>query len=211
MEQERHDPQRLAKIFFDSVPEQVCQALPRCLSAGYADAWRQVKDNLDPRIWQQAWGYNRWLTIDSQLLAFAMRFREVGVVAKFKHNTVATHMKHTELQIGRVVLTAAAVMMRNDYPKEATYRTTLAESNQPLLFPNRKPRADHPLYVILRHVPNTSTRQPLHADITFPDGLRGWAADPLPLLELYPLTNTEREEVADLPTPKMVEEDQSGS
>ena len=182
-------PSQLEELFQTNVPSEFQSALVRMLFHSYANSWSTVRDQFDQALWEQAWGYQRWLQVDSDLLSLASRFSRAGAEGRCERNTPGTAMRHAEVQFDRVVITAACVRERGEYPREAKYRSTLAVPNQGILFGSYEREPASPLYAIVLHVPDGTIRQPEHIDIAFPDGDGGFAGGLIPLLERFPFSD----------------------
>lgn len=159
------DPQGLVKKFGRDVPEAAQTAIFRAVELAYRTADELVRKELHEAMWDQSWGYFRWLKLDSELLSVGERF---GHVSRFEKNTDQTHIGHTELHFGDLILTAAMVPVRGRKPRAAAYREFLAESNQLQLFEERRRNQEKgKLWAVILHVPNVSGRTPLHVDVGF--------------------------------------------
>ena len=175
-----NDPQQLVARFDQSVPPEAQKGIVRAINSAYSAANEIAKKELDQRMWPQAWGYLRWLKVDSELLSVGERF---GRVARFASNTEDTHLGHTELHFGDLVLTAACVQSRGRRPRAATYRDLFAESNQALLFEEMRQHitGKNKIWAVVMHVSNVAAKVPLHIDVGFFAKDRSLAA---PLIDL---------------------------
>lgn len=178
--------ERLHDLFHREVPDQVVRAIVRAIETGYRASSECCQEQYAREIQHQAWGYHRWLQIDSELLAVGQRF---GNTSRFESNTEQTHIGHTELHFGRLVLTATCVQTRGCIPKYAKYREQLAVSNQFSLFPERVKRhaQNDKIWVAIMHVPNVAARTPLHIYAAFvttdQDGV-GFACEHIDLVQI---------------------------
>lgn len=156
----------LQDLFLKTVSGQVIRAIVRGIETGYRASSDCCKEQYAREVQHQAWGYHRWLQIDSELLAVGKRF---GNVSRFESNTEQTHIGHTELHFGPLVLTATCVPTRGCIPKYAKYREKLAMSNQLSLFEERAAlhAQNQKIWVAVMHVPNVAARAPLHIFAAF--------------------------------------------
>ena len=138
-------------MFHTEVPDDLLTDTGRCLLAAYREAFNQVREefpgeearDLFPLL-RRAMFERNWRT--------AMGRRK-GVRADAVQNE-AGNCFHTRVSIGRVVLTASAVETPEALVRDAIFRKTLAESNQPHLFRGRSvPPKDAMLYGIVLHGP----------------------------------------------------------
>ena len=157
-----YDPQGLHRLFHESVPPQAQRGIVRAIMSAYSLSWERCEQWYDERLRPQAWGYLRWLQTDNELLGVGDRFGKVG---KFKKNTELTHLGHTELHFGRLVLTAAAVQDGRGKPRRAAYRDLLAESNQLQLFERHAKKKQ--IWGVILHTPNSASHQPLRIQVGF--------------------------------------------
>jgi len=151
----------LEQVFDGCVPRQVQEALIRCLFGAYKTTFEECARFPEEEA-RDLRPFYRWVQLRTDLRGIAQRFRGVGATAE---------RYHTLLAAGRVILTASAVEGPGDLVRPALYRQTYASSSQLDLFiKDTPPPDDAQLYAILLHGPDpTEPRQPLFAQIAFPD------------------------------------------
>lgn len=153
----------LHQLFDREVPAAAQRGIVKGIEVAYRVSDESCKRDYDARLWPQAWGYLRWLQVDSQLLAVGERF---GKASQFPKNTPNTHIGHTELTFGQLVLSAACIQPGgNGKVRAAAYRDILSESNQLQLFERHAKKKK--LWAAILHVPNVAARVPLRIYIGF--------------------------------------------
>lgn len=168
-----NDPQGLHSLFHGSVSAAAQRGIVRSISSAYRISWEYCQQRYDERLRAQAWGYLRWIQTDNELLGVGDHF---GKVSRFEKNTKNTHLGHTELHFGQLVLTAAAVPVGGSKPRRAAYREILAESNQLNLFEHHAKKKQ--IWGVILHTPNVVTHEPLHIKVGFiAKDYEGFAAD----------------------------------
>lgn len=160
-----NDPQALIPLFHEHVSDDAQRAIYRAIHTAYEAADEMARRELHEKFAPQAWGYFRWLKLDSELMSVGERFGNASV---FEYNTPDTHIGHTELHFGRIMLTAACVPIKGRKPRPAAYRDMLAENNQLELFEQQRKRVpDCQIWAVVLHVPNVPARRPLHIHVGF--------------------------------------------
>lgn len=198
-----YDPQGLHQRFDNAVPQVAQAAIVKGIEVAYRLSDEECKREYDQRLHTQAWGYLRWLRVDSELLGVGDRFGKVGF---FKPNTESTHIGHTELHFGDIVLTAASIQARGRRPRSAAYRDLLAESNQLGLFEHHRTANKDKLWGLILHVPNVAARHPLDVLVGFltRDGFAG------ELIDLKKRMRRVSQQVEVLPTLRIRQKEGSG-
>jgi hypothetical protein len=199
------DPQRFHDEFDANVSMEVQQAIVRGVGDGYARTWSKCEADYEDECKLQAWQYSRWNAIDSALLAVGKRFKSAGVSASFILNTEGSVIRHTELRVGKFIMTAAAVLAREDSPRPAAYRDLLAESNEDVysLFTRTRPKSPSTIWVPLLHIPDIKTKMPRAIFAAFPDKDYNFACEHIDLLARFPLVGNATETIRDMANPTM--------
>lgn len=139
----------LMDLFRRHVPADAERKLIRGVFSAHREAGRICSDEFEPTEAQNIIGYVRRGKVEGAL-------REVAAVVSGIDAVVLKGeggWNHTEWRAGPVVLTASAVPGPCALVEPAGFRTTLAEDNQMLLFPDPAQVLpdDAPLYAILLH------------------------------------------------------------
>ncbi len=150
------------------VPIDAVKGIVTAMEIGYQAAWDVCGRELCDEIRNQAWGYLRWLKIDSELMGVGQRY---GKASHFELNTHNTHIGHTELHFGPFILTAIRTANQDSKPNKAAYRDCLAEANQLKLF--ERPAEDGSdvvkIWGAIQHVPDVKSHRPASIRVVFYD------------------------------------------
>lgn len=141
----------LGEQFLVECPPRLISAIVKTIKNAYKASELSVKQHLREEVQPQAWGYDRWLTIESELLYMAER---MGITSHWRDNTENTHIGHVELHFEHFFLTAVRTNTKDSKPNYAQYRKNFAESNQGMLFELDPQPKDKKIWVAIQHVPN---------------------------------------------------------
>ena len=172
----------------DQVPTEVLAAVLRAILQSYKDASSACYETMRPRQAKDASGPFRRNKIESELVGVGERFQHVIAVEDnlYKHGTG----NYIELTCGVVKMTESCVANPKDFPRDANYRDTLAESTQLLLEFVPKEAPGKYLYAILLHgVDGTAKRRSgcRFAQVRFPlSRFVGYTEDRIDLFVLFP-------------------------
>jgi|GEM_PF-7097941 len=172
---------QISKQFKVECPPRVISAIVKSIKSAYASSQQHVKQHLREEVQPQAWGYDRWLTIDSELLDMA---DAMGIEKQWNKNTDKTHIGHTELHFKSFFMTAVRTNDVNRRPNFAQYRESFAQSNQGLLFVSERCSRSKKIWVALQHVPDTQTGMPQSVRAVFYDNEYKHACQAVDLLAI---------------------------
>lgn len=163
-------PSELRDFFFATVPPELLDDVAQVVLR----AWKAAADHcLETYPHEEArdlFPYERRAKLDSSLKARLARYE--GVTVESKHNA-ARNCWHTEVRIGRVVMTVSAVARPSEMVRVARFRESLAATAQAHLWEKERPRSeDDVLYAMLAHGPlggSRILRVPTFVHVGFPD------------------------------------------
>jgi hypothetical protein len=168
----------IEEIFFAHMPVRLTERLLRAVFASHKVAAEECRANYKPPEADNIVGFCRRASLEG----FMRDAAEMEGVAASVVRSRMSNWNHTELRSGPVILTASSVQGPCDLVEESEFRSTLARSNQGVLWPEPgdEPEPGSPLYAIL-----------LHSKGRLPQALKGYlpgsayVAFPLPDLSGY--------------------------
>jgi hypothetical protein len=177
-----------SQVFLDHVPAGVLAAMLRAVLQSYKDASSACYETMRPRQAKDASGPFRRNKIESELVGVGERFQQVISVEDnlYKRGTG----NYVELTCGVVKMTESCVPSPKDFPRDADYRETLAESTQLVLgfVPAETPGKY--LYAILLHGVDGTAKQRSgcrFAQVRFPlKGFASYTEDRVDLFAMFP-------------------------
>ena len=139
----------LEKIFFGRISLKLTERLLRAVFAAHKVAAEECAATFKKEEAENMLGFYR----RAKLEGFMRDAADMEGVAAPVVRSRLSNWNHTELRSGPVVLTASSVQAPCDLVEEAEFRSTLARSNQDVLWPEPgdEPDPGAPLYAILLH------------------------------------------------------------
>jgi hypothetical protein len=139
----------LDEILFRHMRPRLFERLLRAVFAAHKVAAEECAANYKKPEFDNMLGFCR----RAKLEGFIRDATEMGGIAASAVRSRLSNWNHNEVWSGPVVLTASSVQSPCDLVEEAEFRSTLARSNQGVLWPEPgdDPEPDAPLYVILLH------------------------------------------------------------
>ena len=155
--------EELEKVFDDSFPRQIQEALIKCLFSAYKVTYeeclkfpREESHDLLP--------FYRWVQLRTELRGLGGRFQEIETTSEPNGPAPCYHIL---INTERIMLTVSSVDRPGALPRPASYRIEYANEYQLNLF-NSLPE-DSKVYALLIHgVNQTDKRRPAFAQIGFP-------------------------------------------
>jgi hypothetical protein len=184
-------PSELRQIFLDDLPEAVIVDTTRIIIKTYAAAYRYCLENYPGPEAHDLYPIVRRSMIERNWRARLAR--HAGLDVSVQPNACGGCF-HTELRVGRVVMTVSAVEKPSDLVREAVFRNVLSGASQLELFKEvEEPPADALLYAVLLHGPLRSglLAAPSFAQIAFPNGEFSDYVDRFNLMDCYPVLQEE--------------------
>jgi hypothetical protein len=185
-------PEENVAFFNQHVPEKVQRALLQRILQCYRDASQHCYKHFRSAQAKDLSGHYRRGRIEDEMFGIADRFRKDGVTVEevpYRRNTGC----HVELRSGLVTVTQSCVLFKDDMPREANFRETLASTGQREMFGDgeeEQPKAETTLYAVLLHgvAPGGKQRETCaFACIRFPDGkFNGYLGGTVNLFEKFP-------------------------
>jgi hypothetical protein len=182
----------LEEVLFRHMPPRVFERLLRAVFGAHRVAAEECAANYKEPEADNILGFCR----RAKLEGFMRDAADMEGIASSVVRSRLSNWNHTELRSGPVVLTASSVQGPCDPVEEAEFRSTLARSNQGVLWPEPEdePEPDAALYVILLHSKSRLPREeqarhgylPGSAYLGFPlPDLSGYAHD-INLFDRFP-------------------------
>ena len=162
-----------AEFFDQHVPDRLLKALVKLVFENYKQSSRYCFRYFSPSVAKDLSGTHRRAKIEEDLAGIQPLFRGVVVApARYENNTGS----YNEITCGPVKLTQSCTIDRDEVPRQAKFRFTLAKNGQLSLF-DRSDRQEASqqqsfLYAILTHgVDNNSPKRswPAFVRIQFPN------------------------------------------
>jgi len=167
-------PTEIEAIYYKSLSEPMNEALIRLLFGAYNTAHGDC-DKFAEQEARDLLPIYRWIQIRSDLLGLSARFD--GILA-------TSEQYHTRLTAGGIILTAHSVEAPGELPREAEYRRKYACTSQTDMWGDADGEY---IYAILAHAQDPAEhRQPLFADILFPDKRYDGLVHSIKLFEKFP-------------------------
>lgn len=167
-------PAEIEAIYYKSLSQTVNEALIRLLFGGYLTAHEDCS-KFPKQEARDLLPIYRWTQIRADLL---------GLPARFDKILASSERYHTRLTTGGIILTAHSVEAPGELPREAEYRREYACTSQTDMWDDTDGEY---IYAILAHAPDPSeNRQPLFADILFPDRHYNGLVHSIKLFEKFP-------------------------
>jgi hypothetical protein len=159
--------------FFDrNVPNEIQKSVLRLILEEYASSSRYCFRHFSAPQAKDLSGVFRRAKIEENLSGVAERFKEhVSAAVEYYDGKTGSY---NELTCGQVKITQSCVIDRDELPRQAKFRMTLAENGQLSLFANHDETAPKPnfLYAILTHgvdVNSPKRSWPAFVKIQFPN------------------------------------------
>jgi hypothetical protein len=184
-------PDQNVPFFNLNVPEKIQKALLQRILQCYRDASQHCYKHFRPAQAKDVSGHYRRGRIEDEMIGVAERFRKDGVTfneVPYKRNTG----HHVELRSGMVTFTESCVLFKDDLPREADFRETLASTGQREMFAEGKDEEVEPgttLYAVLLHGVGTGSKRErcAFASIRFPaKNFRGYLGGTVDLFNKFP-------------------------
>jgi hypothetical protein len=185
-------PDDNAQFFQSNVPDKVQKALLQRILQCYRDASQHCYKHFGAAQAKDMSGHYRRARIEDEFIAIAERFKKDGVKCEpvpYKRNTG----HHVELRSGLVTITQSCVLWKDDLPREADFRETLASTGQSEMFEGgneEEPPAGTTLYAVLLHGVARGVKQRercAFAYIRFPDrNFKSYLGKSINLFEKFP-------------------------
>lgn len=173
---------QISEKFQSECTPQMCSVIVKTIKNAYSFSRQSCSERLREEVQPQAWGYDRWLKIDSELLDMAETQK---IEYRWCSNTEQTHIGHTELHTASFFMTAVRTNKSDSRPNFARYRENFAQSNQYMLFEtNSGPTSNGKIWVALQHVPDTKTVLPSSIRAVFYDRDYKHACEPIDLMAI---------------------------
>jgi hypothetical protein len=167
-------PAEIEEVYFTSLSKAMNQTLLRLVFGGYNTAY-EACDKFPPQEARDLRPTYRWVQIRSDLL---------GLPARFDGIKATSEPYHTRLTAGGIILTAHSVEGPGLLPRDAEYRREYACTSQLDIWEDNDGAY---IYAILAHAPDPrEPRQPLFADILFPDKHYDAPVHSIKLFEKFP-------------------------
>ena len=180
-------PTELRQIFLKDVPEAVVLDTARCLVRTYAESVAYCRDTFPGPEAHDLYPIHRRAMFERNWRGRLARYPELEVSVE---SNASGGCYHTEVRVGRVVMTVSAVEAPFEIVRPAVFRKTLARESQLQLFAEpEEPSDDALLYVLLLHGPlgGGLLTAPSFIHIAFPDPDCQKYVDRFNLLEYFPV------------------------
>ena len=157
-------------IFDSNVSSKLQKALLKSVCENYQKAANDCWANFHPSQAKDLSGHYRLAKIEDEWSGISALFPDVeSNLQYYKYKSGSFN----EITVGEIKLTQSCVSSKDDLPRRAVYRKTLAKSGQYNLFIDEQPSGENYLYAILIHgvdVLSKRRSRPAFARIEFPDG-----------------------------------------
>lgn len=162
-------PSQLRDFFFDNVPRELINDAVQSVLRSWKAAADHCRDTYPREEARDLLPYERKAKLDSSLKARLARYD--GVIVESVPNA-SRNCWHTEVRIGRVVMTVSAVVRPSEMVRTARFRQSLALRSQLHLWERDEPGEDALFYAMLLHGPlggRRILRAPAFVHVGFPD------------------------------------------
>ena len=159
-------PSDISQRFNQFVSEDLKVSIIKIIFDCYNNSWRECKQVFDGPEFKDLLPHYRRAKIDAALRSIP---QTLGVKTSAEINK-ARNSYHAVLIVGGVQMTASAVEVRGQMPRNAIFRKTYAEAAQMKLFENNTSGNENlPLYGIIIHSATEDQKEPAFLEIRFPD------------------------------------------
>lgn len=196
-------PSELKNLFLQEVPEPVLVDTAKVVIGSYIEAFKYSCDNFPGPEAHDLYPIIRRAMFERNWRARVGRYPQVTLEAK--PNAIGNCF-HTEMSVGRVVMTVSAVEAPEELARSAVFRTGLARAGQLNLFAESElppPDPDATLYAILAHGPLGFTLpSPGFLNVGFPAADCDTYVNRFSLLDCFPVLQAEIDKLPKLPERK---------
>lgn len=166
-------PRELEEIFNANVVEDFQKKTLHLLVRVYRESFRDVRSRYPFPECNYLWGHERHAQFSRDWRALAESFGDSRITASYEPNAQNNYY-FTQIQCGRIIMTASAINEMTQSIKFATFRNEMGMSSQKTLRFEKEdaPVGDAPIYALLTHSPGRgeAIQIPSLAQIIFPLG-----------------------------------------
>ncbi|PWU12128.1 MAG: hypothetical protein C5B51_01225 [Terriglobia bacterium] len=135
--------------FFDKYfPQRIQRALVKCIFENYKESSRYCFRHFGAPQAKDLSGVYRRARIEDEFAGISALYKELTVTALTYQNNTGYY---NEISCGEIKLTQSCISDKNEVPRQALYRSTLASAGQLDLFESSDDGTSRYLYAILTH------------------------------------------------------------